>query len=236
MRKIALLTMGLLVALVVLATLVAADDETELGAIGDYVWLDNGEMVGLQEPDEVGLNDVDLELWMDLDGDSVFSETVDTEVATATTITNPLTQGGGWYHFGDLILGTYFVRVSLQEFDRNGTLWEYGPTVPDVGTDDTADSDGNNPTCPYSSTVGTGECGQIGFENNVLVAVTLSEVDGEVESATDIDFGVVAQEPPTAIGVSRFDESKGKKICPGGGAAILLPLMGFLWTVKRRKK
>ena len=217
----------------------------ELGNIGDYVWVDDGPTAGLQEPtgvpsDTGGINGVEMELWVDVDADGTFSETADSLVKTMTTTDNPVTGEGGWYLFTNLSPGTYFVRIAPQEFDSGGTLFNYGPTVPNKeGIGDALDSDGDNPTCPYSPTIKTGECGQIGFENNILAKTTLTrDADGHVADNLTIDFGVVPQGPPTAITLSSFaarpsiDDSR--RWLWLGLAGVTVVVAGSLFRAKRR--
>ncbi len=207
-------------------------------SIGDYVWIDedgDGKQGSILD---VGINDVDVELWLDNDGDGNVS-TGDTDMGTTTTITNTVTGKGGWYLFDGLSAGDYIVRIAPAEFDLGGTLWYYGPTEPNVGSDDTVDSDGDNPTCPYSPTVKTGSCGEIGFENNILATTTLTNTGGAVSGDLDVDFGVVAQAPPTAITLSSFTS----RSSAGLGASLVwlwlagvatLVTSGILWVRHKR--
>jgi len=207
-------------------------------SIGDYVWND-GDGDGIQSSAfDVGINGIKLELWLDNNGDGNVS-TGDADMGTTTTITNTVTGKGGWYLFDGLSAGDYIVRIAPAEFDSGGTLWEYGPTKPNVGSDDTVDSDGDNPTCPYSPTIKTGSCGEIGFENNILATTTLTETGGYVSGDLDVDFGVVAQSPPTAITLSSFTSrsSAGLKTplaWPWLMGVAALAVGGVLWVRRRR--
>jgi uncharacterized repeat protein (TIGR01451 family) len=177
-----------------------------LGSIGDYVWIDeSGD--GAQGykwpggPLEVGINDVELELWLDNPNGISPGEFDIGDTRTMTMTTQTHDGSDGWYLFTDLSPGTYFVRIAPAEFDSGGTLFNYGPTVPNAVITDTVDSDGDNPTCPYSPTIKTGECGQVEFENNILATTTLTA--GSMNDLT-IDFGVVYTGPPTAVTLSSF--------------------------------
>ena len=209
---------------------------TVTASIGDYVWIDEtGD--GIQDDwlpfppyAEVGINGVDMELWEDTDASGTFSETMDTRVMTTTTKTN--LGNDGWYLFTGLSAGTYFVRIAPAEFDSGGTLWDYNPTKPNAGSDDTVNSDGDNPTCPYDPDTETGTCGQALFEDNILAKTTLS-----VSDDLTIDFGVVAGAPPTAVTLSSFaaeSSAGGSASRLWLGFAGLVLAAGSLFWVKRR--
>jgi uncharacterized repeat protein (TIGR01451 family) len=71
-----------------------------LGAIGDRVWVDvDGD--GAQDPSEVGIPGVTVELWYDSTGDGV----IDAQFGTTTT------DATGNYIFDDLPAGIYEVRI-----------------------------------------------------------------------------------------------------------------------------
>jgi protocatechuate 3,4-dioxygenase beta subunit len=95
-----------------LAVLVAGADVSGVnfgynqpGAIGDTIWSDaNGD--GVQDPGELGIAGVTVELFYDADGDGQFDANVDTLIATAVT------DAGGNYLFTGLPAGDYFVVVT----------------------------------------------------------------------------------------------------------------------------
>ncbi len=206
----------------------------KLGSIGDYVWNDSGPDIGKQDAyDDPGLNDVEMELWLD-DGDGVFELDQDTKQATMLT-QNDGSGNPGWYLFTKLFAGTYFVRIAPDEFDLGGTLYYYNPTEPNkTDVDEALDSDGDNPTCPYDPVTDTGTCGQALFEDNILAKVTLAAGAQDLT----IDFGVVSGTPPTAVTLSSFAAKSG---VDGSASPLWLGLAGFavlaagsLFWAKRR--
>ncbi|MBC7233671.1 MAG: DUF11 domain-containing protein [Chloroflexi bacterium] len=100
-----------------------------LASLGDYVWLDvNGN--GLQDDGNTGVNGVVVRL-LDGSGNAVLDASGN--AITTTTQNNPISGNPGWYEFPGLPAGSYVVR-----FDPPVG---YGFTVPNVGSDDTIDSD-----------------------------------------------------------------------------------------------
>jgi len=219
---------------------------SSLGSIGNYVWIDaSSSGIGIQENSEVGINGVELELWLD-DGDGVFEETEDTHESswTRTTANNAETGNPGWYLFDGLSAGIYFVRIAPAEFDSGGTLDKYTATAPNQGSDDIVDSDGDNPTCPYSPTIGSHTCpgGDSQYEDNILATATLTEgAEGNVDDDLTIDFGVVpvayeAPAEPTAVILSSFmasSASQGASHWPGLAVLATLAAGGALWIRQR---
>jgi uncharacterized repeat protein (TIGR01451 family) len=208
------------------------------GSLGDYVWIDesgDGEQGEQWDggPDEVGINDVELELWLD-DGDGVFEVGEDTKQTTMLT-QNDGSGNTGWYLFTGLSAGTYFVRIAPQEFDSGGTLYYYNPTEPNkTDADDALDSDGDNPTCPYDPGTDTGTCGQASFEDNILAMTTL----GAGAQDLTIDFGVLAGSPPTAVTLSSFAATSSGGNSANwlwlGLAGVTMLVAGSLFWAKRR--
>jgi hypothetical protein len=91
-------------------------------SIGDYVWDDqNGD--GKQGSEfDVGINGVEIELWLDNDGDGQVS---DGDEKKETTITDD----DGEYFFTGLIPGDYVVKVADSNFESGGTLYGYALTT-----------------------------------------------------------------------------------------------------------
>jgi TQXA domain-containing protein len=161
--------------------------------IGDYVWNDEDGDGKQGSAFDVGINGVELELWLDNDLDGNVSAG-DTSITTTITANNPVDDKPGFYLFDGLSAGTYIVRIAPAEFDSGGTLYEYTATLPNQGTDDTVDSDGDNPDCPYPCGAGDSV-----WEDNILATVTLTDTDN-----ITIDFGVQYTGPPTVITLSSF--------------------------------
>jgi hypothetical protein len=91
-------------------------------SIGDYVWDDqNGD--GKQgSVFDVGINGVELELWLDSDGDGRISAG-DEKTETTTT------DDDGTYFFVGLDPGDYIVKVADSNFESGGTLYDYALTT-----------------------------------------------------------------------------------------------------------
>ncbi len=107
-------------------------DPVPTAELGDFVWLDD-DGDGVQDADESGVNDVQVEL---LDaGSNVVDSTV--------TANDPATNEPGWYLFDDLRAGTYFIRFTLPD----GSAF----TLQDAGGDAAVDSDAK-PDAPGQGT------------------------------------------------------------------------------------
>ena len=91
-------------------------------SIGDYVWDDqNGD--GKQgSVFDVGINGVELELWLDNNGDGQVSPG-DEKTGTTTT------DNGGRYLFIGLDAGDYIVKVADSNFESGGPLHDYALTT-----------------------------------------------------------------------------------------------------------
>lgn len=75
-----------------------------LGPIGDTIFSDHdGDCI--QDPGEIGIAGVTVELYYDANGDGIFDPDTDAPIATAVT------DAGGNYLFNDLPAGTFFVVV-----------------------------------------------------------------------------------------------------------------------------
>jgi hypothetical protein len=91
-------------------------------SIGDYVWDDqNGDGEQGSEFD-MGINDVELELWLDNNGDGRVS---DGDMPLGTTTTD----SDGRYLFVGLDPGDYIVKVADSNFASGGPLYDYALTT-----------------------------------------------------------------------------------------------------------
>ena len=72
--------------------------------IGDFVWHDL-DHDGVQDPNEPGIDGVQLKLYGDSNGDGIWDPNIDQVVGTRTT------SGGGRYLFQTIPAGDYFVKV-----------------------------------------------------------------------------------------------------------------------------
>lgn len=92
------------------------------GSIGDYVW-DDQDGDGKQGSEfDVGINGVELELWLDNDGDGQVSPG-DEKTGTTTT------DDDGGYLFAGLVPGDYVVKVADSNFESGGPLYDYALTT-----------------------------------------------------------------------------------------------------------
>lgn len=139
--------------------------------LGDFVWEDT-EPNGMQDPGEIGVDGVRVELYHDVDNNGV-AEPSGPDTLELWTVTT----GGGQYLFSDFDFGRYFVVFSDLPSG-------YVPTFQDVGVD-TLDSDGlissvmlfDNTTINYSH--------DLGLYNGVLPA--LYDISGSIYE--DINYG-----------------------------------------------
>jgi len=118
---------------------------TAVASLGDFVWHDlfhsqTHEVDGIQDAGEPGLANVTVELY----------NSSDVLVATTTT------DASGYYHFNNLVPGTYKVKVADSNFS-GGVLDGWYATLKDQGGDDTKDSDGDRTTHEAIVTLGPGE-------------------------------------------------------------------------------
>ena len=109
----------------------------EIAMLGDFVWEDLNAN-GIQDPDELdnGINDVEVKLLADLDGDGQ----IDDVVATQLTTNDPDTGLPGWYKFNGLMPGVEY-QVMFNNPDPDGPdAYMFSPRQ--VGADPAVDSDG----------------------------------------------------------------------------------------------
>jgi VCBS repeat-containing protein len=102
------------------------------GSIGDFVWHDlyHGPchlVDGIQDAGEPGISGVLVNL---LD-------------AGQAVVASTLTDASGLYQFTGLAAGTYFVEIAPDNFQSGGSLEDWWATLPDRGTDEAKDSDGD---------------------------------------------------------------------------------------------
>jgi gliding motility-associated-like protein/uncharacterized repeat protein (TIGR01451 family) len=90
-------------------------------SLGDYVWIDT-DKDGIQDPSEVGVPNVTVELYS----------------STGTLIGTDVTDGNGLYLFTNLNPGTYYVQFVTSTLPTG-----YIVTGPDQGSNDSNDSDAN---------------------------------------------------------------------------------------------
>jgi len=120
-------------------------------SIGNIVWIDDGGTTGtagdgIRNGDEVGVDDVVVELYRDSDNDG----NSDTTSPLATTTTD----NGGYYLFDGLTPGSYIVVIAEENFDNTGPLNGFRSTTD--GTPDVDDNDNGDNGDPTSGGVSSG--------------------------------------------------------------------------------
>jgi len=152
-------------------------------SVGNQVWYDTNNN-GLQDPTEVGVTGVVVELYQDTDGDGVFTPGVDTFVATSTTLP------GGYYTFSNLSYGGYVVVITATNFAGGGVLADYLSSLvvqPDPNTNVNGDNNGVSNAAGYVSS------GVVTLTFATEPSTTL--VTGD--SNWTVDFGFAAAPTPT---------------------------------------
>jgi len=116
-----MLTLGIALAFTTQASHAAGNEPTTplapagIITIGDYVWYDQN-VNGLQDDGvNAGIDGVDVYLYRD-NGNGIFEPGVDQLFEITTTGDNPDTVDTeqGWYEFGDIIRGNYWVHIPPQ--------------------------------------------------------------------------------------------------------------------------
>ena len=142
------------------------------GSIGDTIYFDQ-DGNGVQDPGEVGLPDVAVELQIDFDGDGTFDHTI-----------NTTTDANGNYTFGNLPASDYVVTVT----PPGGTDQTADP---DATLDDVASltlADGENNTSQNFGYQGTGSIGDTIFWDQNADGVHDADEIGMSGVAVDLDI------------------------------------------------
>ena len=116
-------------------------------SLGNRVWIDDGSISaapgvdltqfnnGIMDGDEVGREDVVLNLYFDANGDGDYDDTVDgvdeSDVYRTTT-----TDADGYYLFDGLPEGRFYVEVDADNFDSGDALYRYQSSADQAGFDD----------------------------------------------------------------------------------------------------
>ncbi|QQR83574.1 DUF2341 domain-containing protein [Candidatus Peregrinibacteria bacterium] len=100
----------------------------QVGSVGNFVWVD-ADADGIQDGGEAGLDGVTVSLYADADADGLAEPGADDGAPLGT----PVTAGGGFFSFGSLAPGPYFLVVT--------TPGGYTITLQNQGADDAVDSD-----------------------------------------------------------------------------------------------
>jgi hypothetical protein len=93
--------------------------------VGDFVWLDTGSLENVQDPGDIGLNNIPVELYL--------ASNPLVPYATQLTRNNPSDGRPGYYLFDCVPPGVYFIRVRKPV--------DYDFVTPNFGLDDMIDSD-----------------------------------------------------------------------------------------------
>ncbi|CAK8724592.1 hypothetical protein KKHLCK_14480 [Candidatus Electrothrix laxa] len=116
-------------------------------SIGDFIWHDlNGD--GIQDAGESGLNGVEVELYLDSDGDGLWDAPGDGASDDDEVLIRTTTTVDGRYDFTGIPAGNYFVKLPDSNFDTdtNGPLENFNAVEPGQGSDSSLDSDGDKTT------------------------------------------------------------------------------------------
>src|SRR5690606_21814169 len=132
--------------------------------VGDFVWLDYGSSPNRQDPQDIGINGVLVQLYNVLNPASAYAETV--------TGSHPVTQEPGYYQFEVCQVGNYKIKVSIDD-------GVYQFVTPNQGTNDNIDSDivdfANKSTLMFTVNYGVViEDIDVGLQNVVLPVVVHS--------------------------------------------------------------
>ncbi|WP_062209017.1 SdrD B-like domain-containing protein [Demequina oxidasica] len=173
--------------------------------LGSLVWLDNGrvdsstfdwanEDNGLAEDGEFGIDDVDVNLWRDVDGDGVFEPAGDDSTGEVGTVTS---NEDGTYVFDGLDAGQYFVRVDMDQDGLDGLRPSTATRAATAETDDD-DNDGalssgysvSGPIVLNYGTEPTDEAGDFGAGDSEALATAVTGVAKlDYNSQLEVDFG-----------------------------------------------
>ncbi len=184
-------------------------------SLGNRVWFDPNNN-GLIDATEVGISGVTVRLWID-NGDGIFDPVTDTNTGLAD-VTDPR----GYYLFGNLLPGSYFVQIEAGNF--TGVLNGFqSSTVDDTGA--TVDSTDNGQGTAPDATNGivsnlialaetTAPVGESDNSGDVLDGPYFRGVNGEADNSSNltVDFGFNA--PSLSLG-NRVWRDNGA----GGGVA-----------------
>ena len=169
--------------------------------LGGTIWNDNGagggiSGNGIRDGAEPGVDGVLVSLWVDANNDNV----IDNE--GGSPVASQLTAGGGNYSFTGLAPGNYIVRVDGDNFDAGGntSLFTPGLLVSSTGNpdpDNNVDNDDNGSRAPGVSTAA--------YSLAITLDYNTEPTNGTGnDTNTTLDFGFLADQPPTTDDVGPF--------------------------------
>ena len=186
------------------------DNNTGSATLGDRVWVDtNGD--GFQDPGEVGVEGVTVNLYTDPDGDGVYDNLVGTDVTDET----------GHYLFDDLPANSYVVDVvttgsPVDGWTQTGDPEDFGApaTDPDNQSDPVVLTNGDvNLDIDFGYQPGAGETGTIG-----------STVWYDLDNSADDETNIGGEPRLEDVSVSLIKDTNGNGVFDTGEKVIATDL------------
>gem|GEM_PF-5870233 len=149
-------------------------------SLGNQVWFDTNNN-GQIDATEQGIDNVVVELYIDSDGNGVYTPGIDSYVDAVTTV------AGGHYTFTELLDESYVVVIPSTNFSGAGALVDYHSSDP-TEADPDADVD-HNDNGLVSGTLGSG-----GYVSSGAIDLDFNQeptTDGDADAFTNwtVDFG-----------------------------------------------
>jgi hypothetical protein len=166
--------------------------------IGDQIWYDANDN-GLLDGSEYGINGVNLDLYLDVDGDGNFEPGGDDGARIANTTTATVGGRDGSYSFCSVIPGDYFVHIPATEFAPGEllSLTRSSTTVVDPQTSD-AEDDNNGDDRGDAAANGIVSAASVSLDLRLEPTADRDDNDnGRRDSSTNqtVDFGIALEEP-----------------------------------------
>jgi len=169
-------------------------DDPLTASIGDFVWLD-GDGDGIQDPDELGLSSVSLNLYEDTNNNGVL------DIGTGDTlITSETTDANGFYRFDSLSSGNYFVDIIEADVPSNLTATTFvsgisslvglseGEIIEDIDfgfAPDTGTGVLSGLVWSDDDSNGIANAGEVGIgDGSTIVTITVTDINNPVTTYT----------------------------------------------------